>query len=61
VHGVELKATAEKFAKHLKLHYFICSSGLLWRFRQKDNITNRKICGEPLSGDVESVEIFRKK
>jgi hypothetical protein len=60
VRGVELKAAAEKFAKHLKLHHFTCSSGWLWRFRQRHNITNRKICGEALSGDVESVEPFRK-
>jgi hypothetical protein len=54
-------AAAEKCAKHLKLHNFTCGSGLLWRFRQRHNITNRKICGEALSGDVESVGAFRKK
>jgi hypothetical protein len=56
VRGVEIKTTAEKFAKHLKLHNFSCSSGWLWRFRQRHNITNRKISGEAQRGDVESVK-----
>jgi hypothetical protein len=32
----------------------------MWKFRPRHNIINRKICGEALSGDVESVEPFRK-
>jgi transposase len=60
VRGDELRAAAEEFAKHLKIHNFTCSSGWLWRFRQRHNITKRKICREALS-DVESVEPFRKK
>jgi hypothetical protein len=59
--GVGLKAAAEKFAKHLKLHSFTCSSGCLRGFRQRHSITNRNICGETQSGDVESVEPFTKK
>jgi hypothetical protein len=50
--GVELNAETEKLKKQLKLHSFTCSSGWLWRFR--------KVFGEALSGDVESVEPFRK-
>jgi hypothetical protein len=61
VRGVDLKAAAEKFAKHFKLQNFTCSSGWLWRFRQRHNISNRKVCGEAMSGDVESGEPFRKK
>lgn len=60
VSGVELQAAAENFANHLKLQNFACSSGWLWRFRQRHNITSRKICCEALS-DVGSVEPFRKK
>jgi hypothetical protein len=56
VHVVQLKAAVETFAKHFKLHNFTCSSGWLWQFRQRHNITNLNICG-----DVESVEPFRKK
>lgn len=60
VRGDELRAAAEEFAKHLKIYNFTCSSGWLWRFRQRHNITKRRICREALS-DVESVEPFRKK
>jgi hypothetical protein len=52
MHGVQLKAAAETFAKHLKLHSYICSSEWLWRFRQRHNITNRKICGEVVMSKV---------
>jgi Trp operon repressor len=55
VRGVEIKATAEKFAKHLKLNNFTCSSGWLWRFRQRHSITKRKIGVEALS-DVDSAK-----
>jgi hypothetical protein len=58
VSGIELKAAAENFANHLKLQNFTCSSGWLWRFRQRHNITSR-FCREAQS-DVESVEPFRK-
>jgi transposase len=61
VRGVDLKAAAEKFSKQFKLQNFTCSSGWLWRFRQRHNISNRKVCGEAMSGDVESVEPFRNK
>jgi hypothetical protein len=57
---VELKAAAKMFAKHLKLQNFTCSSGWMWRFRQRHNISNRKILGDVLRGDVESVKQFRK-
>ncbi|PNF19290.1 hypothetical protein B7P43_G07518 [Cryptotermes secundus] len=60
VSGVELQAAAENLANHLKLQNFACSSGWLWRFSQRHNITSRKICREALS-DVGSVEPFRKK
>jgi hypothetical protein len=58
---VELKAAAEKLAKHLELHNFTCGLGWLWQFRQRHNITNRNICGEAISGDVESAEPFQTK
>jgi hypothetical protein len=61
VRDVELKAAAKMLVKHLKLHNFTYSSGWMWQFRQRHNITNRKIWGEALHGDVESVEPFRKK
>jgi hypothetical protein len=59
--GVDLKAAAEIFAKHYKLQNFNCSSGWLWRFRHRHNISNRKVCGEVMSGYAESVEPFRQK
>jgi hypothetical protein len=61
MHGVDLKAAAEKLAKHLGLHTYYCSSGWLWRFRQRPSITQRRIFGEALSGDFERAEPFRKK
>jgi hypothetical protein len=37
------------------------SSGWLFRFRWRHNISSKKICGEILSADLEAVEPFRKK
>jgi hypothetical protein len=48
MHVVELKAAAKMFAKHLKLHNFTCSSGWMWRFKQRHNISNRNIFGDAL-------------
>jgi transposase len=57
VRGVDLKAAAEIFAKHFKLQNFNCSSGWLWRFRHRHNISNRKV----MSGYAKSVVPFRQK
>jgi hypothetical protein len=59
VSGIELKAAAEHFANYLKLQNFTCSSGWLWRFKKRHNITS-SFCREAQS-DVENVETFTKK
>lgn len=61
VRGVEIQAAAERLAKNLDINNFKASSGWLFRFRRRHNMTNKKICGESLSADDETVEPFRKK
>ncbi|XP_060846462.1 tigger transposable element-derived protein 7-like [Rhopalosiphum padi] len=61
VRGVEIQAAADRLAKQLNINNFKASSGWLFRFGRRHNITNKKICGESLSADNEAVEPFRKK
>jgi len=61
VRGVEIQAAAERLAKQLDVNNFKASSGWLFRFKRRHNITNKKICGESLSIDDEIVEPFRIK
>lgn len=44
----------------MDINNFKASSGLLFRFRRRHNMTNKKICGESFSADDETVEPFRK-
>lgn len=60
VRGVEIKAAAEKLAKHMNVT-FKASDGWLFRFRHRHGIVNRRMYGESLSADTTSVEPFRKK
>lgn len=61
VRGVEIQAAAKRLAKNLDINNFKASSGWLFRFRRRHNMTNKKICDENLSTDNETVEPFRKK
>ncbi|XP_025207667.1 tigger transposable element-derived protein 7-like [Melanaphis sacchari] len=61
VRGVEIQAEAYRLAKQLNINNFKASSGWLFRFRRRHNITNKKICSESLSGNNKVVESFRKK
>ena len=58
IRGVDIQHAAERLAEHLGHENFKCSSGWLWRFRQRHGISNKAITGELLSADVESVEPF---
>jgi hypothetical protein len=57
VRGIEIQAAAERLSKQMGLK---ASSGWLFRFRRRRNISSKKICGEILSADLEAVEPFRK-
>lgn len=59
VRGIEIQAAAERLAKQLNITGFKASSGWLFRFRRRHNITNKKVCGESLSANVDEVEPFR--
>lgn len=59
--GVEIQAAANRLAKQLNINNFKASSGWLFRFRRRHNITNKNVCAESLSADNEAVEPFRKK
>lgn len=62
VRGVELQATAERFAQCFGRTDFKASTGWLFRFRNRHAIGNRKVCGEQLlSSTSENVEQFRQK
>lgn len=61
VRGIEIQAAAERLTKQMGLEQFKASSGWLFRFRRRHNISSKKICGEILSADLEAVEPFRKK
>nr|XP_036880404.1 tigger transposable element-derived protein 7 [Manis javanica]XP_036880405.1 tigger transposable element-derived protein 7 [Manis javanica] len=62
VRGVELQATAERFAQCFGRTDFKASTGWLFRFRNRHAIRNRKVCGEQLlSSTSENVEQFRQK
>ena len=47
--GAEIQSAAERFAKDVKIENFSASSGLLWRFRNRQGLSNRKMCGEALT------------
>jgi len=61
VRGVEIQAAADRLAKQLNINNFKASSGWLFRFKRRHNLTNKKICGKSLSADNEVIETFRKK
>jgi hypothetical protein len=60
VRGIEIQAAAERLSKQMGHKQFKASSGWLFRFRRRHNISSKKICGEILSADLEAVEPFRK-
>ncbi|CAC5399120.1 Receptor-type tyrosine-protein phosphatase T,Tyrosine-protein phosphatase non-receptor type 22,Receptor-type tyrosine-protein phosphatase kappa,Receptor-type tyrosine-protein phosphatase F,Tyrosine-protein phosphatase 99A,Tyrosine-protein phosphatase Lar,Receptor-type tyrosine-protein phosphatase alpha,Receptor-type tyrosine-protein phosphatase epsilon,Receptor-type tyrosine-protein phosphatase gamma,Receptor-type tyrosine-protein phosphatase N2,Receptor-type tyrosine-protein phosphatase U,Receptor-type ty len=54
ISGPMLTTKAEEFAKRLDHPEFKCSNGWLDRFKDRHNITFKKICGEAKSVDVNS-------
>ena len=54
ISGPMLSAKAEEFAQRLDHSDFKCSNGWLDRFKERHNITFKKICGESKSVDVNS-------
>ncbi|KAK3870809.1 hypothetical protein Pcinc_024003 [Petrolisthes cinctipes] len=61
VHGCDIQHAAQRLAQHLSVENFKSSSGWLWRFRQRHGKSNKPVCGESLSADVEAVEPFCEK
>ena len=57
VSGPMLVTKAEEFAKRLNHPDFKCSIGWLDRFKERHNITFKKICGEAKSVDDKSEEM----
>ena len=60
VRGVEIQAAAERLAINVDINNFKASPGWLFRFKRRHNMTNKKIYGESLSANNETVEPFRK-
>ncbi|XP_069164210.1 tigger transposable element-derived protein 7-like [Procambarus clarkii] len=59
--GDAIKTAADKFAQKMNIPDFRASEGWLQRFKNRHNIKNRKVCGESLSADTDSVEPFKHK
>ncbi|XP_069192076.1 tigger transposable element-derived protein 7-like [Procambarus clarkii] len=59
--GDAIKTAADKFAQKMNIPDFRASEGWLQRFKNRHNIKNRKVCGESLSADTDSVEPFKRK
>nr|XP_045593483.1 tigger transposable element-derived protein 7-like [Procambarus clarkii] len=59
--GDAIKTAADKFAQKMNIPDFRASEGWLQRFKNRHNIKNRKVCGESLSADTNSVEPFKRK
>jgi centromere protein B len=47
VRGTEIQAAAERLSKQMGLEQFKASSGWLFRFRRRHNISSKKICYKP--------------
>nr|XP_045610819.1 tigger transposable element-derived protein 7-like [Procambarus clarkii] len=59
--GDAIKTATDKFAQKMNIPDFRASEGWLQRFKNRHNIKNRKVCGESLSADTDSVEPFKRK
>ncbi|XP_069180104.1 tigger transposable element-derived protein 7-like [Procambarus clarkii] len=59
--GDAIKTAADKFTQKMNIPDFRASEGWLQRFKNRHNIKNRKVCGESLSADTNSVEPFKRK
>ncbi|KAG7163598.1 Tigger transposable element-derived protein 7-like 4 [Homarus americanus] len=61
IRGCDIQHAAERLAQVLGVADFKASSGWLWRFRKRHGISNKPVCGESLSADLEAIEPFREK
>ncbi|KAK3851777.1 hypothetical protein Pcinc_041598 [Petrolisthes cinctipes] len=61
VRTTELKAAAEKFARHLNIPDFKASEGWVTRFKVRHGLSNKKTHGESLDAATENIDQFRDK